>query len=247
MATLTPFGGDGAVDYGAVGDYLDLLGSAGVGTVLVNGTTGEFASMTVRERRQMLEFCRDRWDGVLIAHVGAAAARDVIDLIEHGNEFADALAVIAPYYFADPSEAGVERFYTETLRYSRKPVLLYSFPRHTQVRISPDLVERLAARFSVLCGVKDSGKDFAVSREYKTRCPRLEVFLGDDRVGARVDELGVDGVVTGAGGPVAELPLAIAAARRRGDDDAMHGWQKVFDLYTDRRKSAPVSDIAFIL
>ncbi|WP_194290017.1 dihydrodipicolinate synthase family protein [Nocardia macrotermitis] len=77
-------------------------------------------------------------------------------------------------------------------------VLLYSFPRHTQTAVSPEAVARLAAKFPLVCGVKDSGKDLTISRGYKQRTPRLQVFLGDDRSGVRVRELGVDGVVTGA-------------------------------------------------
>ncbi|AHH16905.1 putative dihydrodipicolinate synthase [Nocardia nova SH22a] len=245
VATLTPFRRDGRVDFGALGDYLDMLRSAAVESILVNGTTGEFASLTAAERKQILEFCRTRWPGRLIAHVGASAVGDVADLVRHANDLADNLAVIAPYYFAGPSEAGVERFFAEVLEQVRKPVLLYSFPRHTQVCIGPELVERLATGFPLLCGVKDSGKDVAVSRAYKERCPRLEVFLGDDRVGARMAELGLDGVVTGAGGPVAELPVAIAAAVRRAETGTAEHWQEVFDRYTDRRKSARLSDIAF--
>ncbi|MFI7195651.1 MULTISPECIES: dihydrodipicolinate synthase family protein [Nocardia] len=245
MAALTPFRVDGGVDYGALGDYLDLLAAAGVPSVLVGGTTGEFASMTVRERKQVLEFCRGRWSRQLIAQVGSSAVGDVVELVVHANDVADGVAVIAPYFFAGPPEAGVEAFYTRVLRFARKPVLLYNFPRHTQVALAPDLLERLAARFPMVVGVKDSGKDVAVTREYKTRCPHFAVLLGDDRVGARLGELGLDGVVTGAGGPVAELPVAIAAAARLGDSGAARRWQTVFDRYTDRRKSTPLPDIAF--
>lgn len=245
VAALTPFGVDGGVDYGALGDYLDLLAAAGVPSVLVGGTTGEFASLTVRERKQVLKFCRGRWSRQLIAQVGSAAVGDAVELVVHANDVADGVAVIAPYFFAGPSEAGVEAFYARVLGFARKPVLLYNFPRHTQVGLAPDLVERLAVRFPLVCGVKDSGKDFAVSREYKTRHPDLTVLLGDDRVGARLGELGVDGVVTGAGGPMAELPVAIAAATRARDSAGARRWQAVFDRYTVRRRATPVSDIAF--
>ncbi|MBV7701576.1 dihydrodipicolinate synthase family protein [Nocardia nova] len=245
VAALTPFRVDGAVDYGALGDYLDLLTAAGVPSVLVGGTTGEFASLTVHERKQVLQFCRGRWSRQLIAQVGASAVGDVTELVVHANDVADALAVIAPYFFAGPPEAGVEAFYARVLRFARKPLLLYNFPRHTQVALAPVLVERLAVRFPLVRGIKDSGKDFAVSREYKTRCPQLTVLLGDDRACARLGELGVDGVVTGAGGPVAELPVAIAAATRAGDSACARRSQAVFDRYTDRRKATPVSDIAF--
>ncbi|MBF6331868.1 dihydrodipicolinate synthase family protein [Nocardia transvalensis] len=244
-ATVTPFRPDGAVDLSALGDYLGLLHDAGVTSLLVNGTTGEFASLTVRERRQLVEFCRSRWRGTLIAHVGACALDDALDLTEHANDLADCLAAIAPYFFAHAPEAGLENFFAQVLGRAQKPVLLYNFPRHTQVNLSPGMVARLAADFPALFGVKDSGKDLTASRAYKAASARIQVFLGDDRVGPRVRELGVDGVVTGAGGPVAELPVRIAAAVAARDIEAAAHLQRVFDRYTEARKTLPLSDIAF--
>ncbi|WP_280376543.1 dihydrodipicolinate synthase family protein [Nocardia wallacei] len=245
VAVIVPFRADGTIEFTALGDYLALLDHAGVTSVLVNGTSGEFASLTMAERRQVTEFCRAAWPHHLIVHVGATTTADVIDLIQHANNLTDQLAVIAPYFFADPPEAGVERFFTEVLDFCRKPVLLYNFPRHTQADLPPALVARLAERFPAVCGVKDSGKDREVTRQYKALCPRLQVLAGDDRIGPRAPELGIDGGVSGAGGPVAELPVAIAAAARAGLVDQAQRWQAVFDRYTDTRKALPLSEIAF--
>ncbi|MFI9410158.1 dihydrodipicolinate synthase family protein [Nocardia gamkensis] len=246
VAVVTPFQSSGAVDFAALTDYLELVAGAGVGAILVNGTTGEFASLTFGERRAVIEHCRRTWTGTLIAHVGATAAAEVIEAARHGEEYADMLAVITPFFFAAAPEAGIEQFFRQVLAASEKPWLLYNFPRHTGNPLSASMVARLAAEFPQLLGVKDSGKDLTLTREYKVRCPRLSVFVGDDRIPARLNELGLDGVVTGAGGPVAELPLAITAAAARGEFDCVRCWQQVFDDYSDTRKAMALSDIAFV-
>ncbi|WP_157117670.1 hypothetical protein [Nocardia vaccinii] len=51
--------------------------------------------------------------------------------------------------------------------------------------------------------------------------------------------------MTGAGGPVAELPVAIATAVSSGDRHSAQRWQALFDRYTDHRKASGLSDIAF--
>ncbi|WP_280390946.1 dihydrodipicolinate synthase family protein [Nocardia brasiliensis] len=204
MAILTPFRADGRIDFAALGDYLDLLNAAGVQTILANGTTAEFASLTGTERCALVEYCRSRWHGVLIAHIGSTAIGDAAALARHAHAHADWLAAINPYFFAAAPEAGIEQYFAELLAISQLPTLLYNFPRHTQNPLNPDLVARLAIRFPQLRGIKDSGKDLAVTRAWKTRCPDLQVFLSDDRLGAQVAQIGLDGVVTGAGGPVAE-------------------------------------------
>ncbi|MFI9507925.1 dihydrodipicolinate synthase family protein [Nocardia sp. NPDC052566] len=245
VAVVTPFDAAGGLDFVALGDYLDLLGAAGVQTILVNGTTGEFANMTAHERRVVLEYCRANWSRQIVAHVGGTAIGEVVELARHAQEYANVVAVLAPYYFAEPSEAGVGEFFRQVLRASQVPVMLYNFPRHTQTVIDPRLVARLAGEFPVLHGLKDSGGDLAVTRAYKTLRPELRIFVGDDRVGARLAELGIDGVVTGAGGPVAELAVGIATAVRRGDRDRAEDLQRHFDRYTDARKAMPLADIAY--
>ncbi|MBF6173613.1 dihydrodipicolinate synthase family protein [Nocardia blacklockiae] len=245
VATVTPFRPDGSIDFTALGEYLALLDHAGVTTVLVNGTTGEFASLSARERRQVTEYVRAAWPHTLIVQVGSCAAGEVIEAIQHANDFADYLAVLTPWFFADAPAAGIEAFFTEVLDHARRPVLLYNFPRHTGNVLAPKLVARLASRFPLVCGVKDSGKDRAVTQEYKRLCPRLRVFAGDDRLAPHAAALGIDGVATGAGGPVAELPVRIATAIAAGDSARARQVQAVFDVYTEARKAMPLSDIAF--
>lgn len=245
VAVVTPFQVSGAVDFAALTDYLELLAGAGVGTILLNGTSGEFASLTPDERRSVVEHCRSGWAGTLIAHVGATAVTDVRAAARHAQEYANGLAVIAPYFFADAPESGVEQFFRQAMAEVEVPWLMYNFPRHTGNPLTPATVARLAGEYPLLMGVKDSGKDLAIAQAYKTTCPRLSVFVGDDRAPARLGELGLDGVVTGAGGPVAELPVAITAASAAGDEASARRWQRVFDTYSDTRKAMGLSDIAF--
>lgn len=246
VAVLTSFDTGGHPDPVALGDYLDLLAAAGVTAILVGGTTGEFASLTVAERMRVLEHCRDRWRGLLVAQVGACAVPDATVLARHAQEHADMLAVMNPFFVADPPEDGIEDYFRAVLAVSDRPSWLYNFPRHTQAPITAALAARLVARFPHLVAIKDSGKDRALTRAYRRYCPGLRVFLGDDRAGADLASLGADGVVTGAGGPVAELPVAVAAALAAGDTTAARARQREFDRYTDLRKHLlPTSDIAF--
>ncbi|MFC8529857.1 dihydrodipicolinate synthase family protein [Nocardia sp. NPDC057227] len=245
VAALTPFQRSGTVDPAALRDQLHLLTAAGVRALLVNGTTGEFAACTDAERRTVLELCRAAWPGTLIAHIGGGPIGDVLARAEHAHDHADLLAVITPFFHADPPRTGVEEYLRRVLAGLRLPTLLYSFPRHTRTPLAPESLAQLAAEFpEVVAGIKDSGKDRAVSAEYKSRCPQLAVLLGDDGVGARIRELGLDGVVSGAGGPVAELPVAIAAAVAVGDGAEADRLQRVFDRYGACRRALPLIDIA---
>ncbi|MEV0028021.1 dihydrodipicolinate synthase family protein [Nocardia sp. NPDC050793] len=244
IATVTPFTHDHTVDTGALGEYLGFLHRAGVPAILVNGTTGEFANLTVAERKKVLEQARAQWPGHLVAHVGATAYGDAIDLLDHARDHADAVAAIAPYFFADPPETGVRDFFGRLLARTELPMLLYNFPRHTQTPISPALLGALAAEYPMLVGIKDSSGQLDVARAYTAT--GLAVFAGNDGAAARIGELGVHGIVSGGGNPVPEIPVRIAAALRDGDRDAATRWQAVFDECRALRHESGLSDIAFV-
>lgn len=245
VAVVTPFDAQGAVDEGALRGYLAFLSAAGVRTIFVNGTTGEFFTMTVPERRAVLEVCREHWSGQVIAHIGAAVVGDALDLLAHARSHADYVTAIAPYYFASPPEEGVRAYFRQLLVRSDLPLLLYNFPRHTQTAITPSVVSQLAAEFPLLRGVKDSGKDRDVTRGFKAARPDMQVFVGDDRAAAHLAEIGADGIVTGGGGPVVELPLRIADAVQGGDLEHARQLQVGFDRWTDARHASPLTEIAF--
>ncbi|MGH3428265.1 MAG: dihydrodipicolinate synthase family protein [Pseudonocardiaceae bacterium] len=245
VAVVTPFDAKGAVDKGALRDYLALLADAGVTTILVNGTTGEFFSMTSRERGAVLEFCREHWSGQIIAHIGATAIGDAIDLLDHARSHADYLAAISPYFYASPPEEGVCAYFRQLLAQSDLPLLLYNFPRHAQTDITPSIVSRLAAEFPLLRGVKDSGTDRGITRRFKAARPDMQVFIGDDRAGTHLAKIGADGLVTGNGGPVVELPLRIADAVTGDDLQRAHRLQADFDQWNDARHASSLTEIAF--
>lgn len=58
--------------------------------------------------------------------------------------------------------------------------------------------------------MKDAGKDRGITRQFKAARPGMQVFIGDDRAGAHLPEIGADGLVTGGGSPVVELPPRLA-------------------------------------
>lgn len=244
LATATPFTSDYRVDASALGDYLSFLHESGARAILVNGTTGEFPALTVAERKSVLEFTRSHWSGQLIAHIGASAVGEAIELLDHAHDHADAVAAIAPYYFAEPPEAGIREYFGLLLERTKLPLLVYNFPRHTQVLITPALLGGLAAEYPMLAGVKDSGTDRGITRGYADT--GLAVFVGSDGAAAHIAEHGALGIVSGGGSPVPELPVRIARALRVGDHDEALRWQAVFDDCRALRRRSGLTDPAFV-
>lgn len=58
FALLTPFKSDNGIDYGVLKEYIQFLEEHGANSIVTNGTTGEFPSLTINERKGILEFCK---------------------------------------------------------------------------------------------------------------------------------------------------------------------------------------------
>ncbi|MBO0880976.1 MAG: dihydrodipicolinate synthase family protein [Mycobacterium sp.] len=243
VAAVTPFTGN-RIDIDALRRYLDWLWEHGAKTILVNGTTGEFFATTAQERLAILAQCRRWFPGTVIAHVGAGSVADTIVQLDQAQALADYLAVIAPYFYADPPEDGVLEYFRQILDRAHRPVLLYNFPHHTQTPITPTALAELARQFPHLVGIKDSGADRDITRGYAAT--GLQVFLGDDNAAAHITEVGVDGIVTGGGNPVIELPVRIAAALHDGDPGEATRLQKAFDDYSHTKRASQLPEIAFV-
>src|ERR1700693_776711 len=103
-AALTPLTDNGtSPDEEAVGPYVDFLFSHGLDGILALGTTGEGMLFDLEERRRIAELFIDAGrDRLQVAvHCGAQTTADTVALAEHAAVYgADAVAVIAPPYFA---------------------------------------------------------------------------------------------------------------------------------------------------
>jgi dihydrodipicolinate synthase/N-acetylneuraminate lyase len=244
FAIVTPFDAAGDVDCGALDDYLRFLSRHGVQNIVVNGTTGEFASLTLQERMRLIERCRKGFDGTIVNHISSSSSRDCRMLLEHSRDHADAVLLLPPFYYANIEEAGCLAFFREVLAKNRLPAFLYNFPEHTQFQISPDMLRLLSAECESLVGIKDSGGDLQVSKAYKQAAPSIQVFVGSDRWALEVLKMGLDGSVTGCGNPVPELLVAVHTRFMSADDEAAAQAQQSFDRWTDFREGLPVNHLS---
>ncbi|MEU6586692.1 dihydrodipicolinate synthase family protein [Nocardia sp. NPDC046763] len=243
VAVVTPFTGN-RVDTDAVRRYAEWLWDRGVRTIMVNGTTGEFFATTATERLLVLAQFRRWFPGTVIAHIGACAVEEVIVQLGDVQPLADYLAVVAPYFYADPPEDGVFEYFRQILTRVEIPTLLYNFPRHTQTPVTPSILARLAEQFPLLAGIKDSGTNRETTHAY-TRTG-LRVLVGDDSVAAHVTDLGVDGIVTGGGNPIVEVPVGIAAAIREGDTGKAAHLQAIFDEWSRTKRSSTLPELPYV-
>lgn len=72
----------------------------GVRNIVAGGTTGEFSSLTIAERRRLTELCASNFDGKTVAHVSSSCLQECLDLCSHAKEAGcAAVLLLPPFYF----------------------------------------------------------------------------------------------------------------------------------------------------
>lgn len=211
VALLTPFDRNGDIDWQAFRSYLASLYSWGVRTVIANGTTAEFPSLTIDERRQVIGFVRKHYAGTIINNVSATCVKDVRVLINGTQDRADVLLILPPYYYSACENSGLRRFFSGALSATSMPIMLYHFPQHTGNFVGVDLIAMLLDQGISLQGIKDSSGDLDNALLYRSNFPGMQVFLGNDDKAFEVLQKGLTGSVTGAANPLPELLITLQA------------------------------------
>jgi len=154
---MTPFGWDYELNTAGIAPTVDYLLENGVDVIIPLGSNGEFASMTVEERKRVAEATLEAVNGRAPVIVGTSHSclKDALELTHHAQEIgADGVMMVPPYYYR-PTDDEVFEFFRIMDSEVDIPILLYNNPATTKVNLSLDMFERLGT-LPHLVGIKES-------------------------------------------------------------------------------------------
>lgn len=173
LPTTTPFDAGGEINSAAIRSNLCSWSSTGVIGFVVLGSTGERVHLDEREYLQAIETSRDAVADDLVFIVGAgqqSTIGTIREIKKAAAAGADAVLVITPHYYRSAiSQETLLSFYTDVADASPIPVILYSMPALTGIKIEPQTIARLSQHPNII-GVKDSSNDVAGFAETVRLC-----------------------------------------------------------------------------
>ncbi len=216
-ALITPFDANGKVDYEALERLLETQLKGFVDYLVVLGTTGEAATMTEDEKREVRTFIREYVHGrlPLVLGVGGnntAAVCESLRTIDLSG-FAAILSV-CPYY-NKPNQEGLYQHFCKVAEASPIPVILYNVPGRTGVNLLPETVMRIyEAHPNKIVGIKEASGNIAQIKNLialakaqftinNSQLPFL-VISGDDGIACEIMEAGGAGLISVASNAFAE-------------------------------------------
>lgn len=212
---VTPFDADGSVDIRALAALAESVLAAGAAGLVALGTTGEPATLTPRERAEVVAVCRSLGAPLLVGAGGSATAECAAEVAALPSGVG-ALVVVPPY--TRPGEAGVLAHFRAVAAAAAVPVVVYHIPYRTGQRLSPAALLELAAIPGV-AGMKLS--DGPIGGDTVTFVaaapPGFAVLGGDDAVISPLLALGAHGGILASAHVSTASYVALYDAWRRGD------------------------------
>ena len=209
VAAVTPLTDGGArLDLDAVPGYVAFLESHGADGAFVSGTTGEGVLLTLDERRSATVAWRAALSGRLVVHAGAQTTADTAALAAHAADAgADAVAVIAPPYFALDADALTAHFVAAARACAPLPFFCYAFAARSGYPLPVEVIRRIGAEIDNLAGLKVSESPFEKVAPYLEL--GLPVLIGSEPLIPAGIAAGALGTVSGM---AASFPDVVRAA-----------------------------------
>ena len=204
-ALITPFKTDGSVDFEALARVLDTQLTGFVDYIVVLGTTGEAATLTADEKREVRQFIVKYVNGrlPLVLGVGGNNTAQVIsDLNAMRNEIIldfTAILSVCPYY-NKPNQEGLFQHFCAVAKASPIPVILYNVPGRTGVNLLPETVMRIYhALPDKIVGIKEASGNLEQIKHLLVLSSQLSAFSvisGDDGIACEVMKAGGAGLIS---------------------------------------------------
>lgn len=182
-AMVTPFNADGSVNYAAGADFADWLLANGSDGLVVEGSTGEAATMDMDEKIKFMQTIVARVNGraKIVAGAGTNCTASTIDLVKKMEACGvDGVLVVGPYY-NKPTQEGYYQHFVAVAKATKLPIIVYNVPGRTGGNIAPETVARLAADFSNIVAIKEAAGNVAQTAElYRVLPEDFSIYSGDD-------------------------------------------------------------------
>ena len=198
VALVTPMKPDFSINYEELERLLDFHLENGTDAIVAVGTTGESATLTDEEHRQVIRFCVEKVRGRIpvIAGAGSNNTAYAVQLSKAAQECgADGLLHVTPYY-NKASQKGLYLHFKACAEATDLPIILYNVPTRTGVNILPETCQKLS-RIPNIVAVKEASGNFSQMAKIASLCgDDLTIYSGNDDQVTSALALGAQGVIS---------------------------------------------------
>ena len=202
VAIITPFYEDGKVNYDELAKLIDFQIENKTDAIVICGTTGESATLSMQEHKDVIRFCVQHTAGrvPVIAGTGSNCTETAIELsVEAEQDGADALLIVTPYY-NKATQKGLIAHYTKIAQSVKLPIIMYNVPSRTGTNIQPATAVAIAKANENVVAIKDAVGDLSQSAMMahliREAGVNLDIYSGNDDQVLPLMSIGAKGVIS---------------------------------------------------
>ena len=184
VAIVTPLNKSGEVDYASLENLLNWHIEEGTDGIVSVGTTGESATLDVKEHIEVIDFTVKYINKRIpvIAGTGANSTHEAVELSQEAKlRGADYVLLVTPYY-NKPNQKGLIKHYEKIANSVDIKQVLYNVPSRTACDMTPETIEILSKHKNII-GVKEAVDNVERIRQLvniSKKCKNFSILSGDD-------------------------------------------------------------------
>ncbi len=198
VAMITPFTEDGKIDKAGVEKLINFHIENGTDAILLAGTTGESATLTHDEHKELIKMGVEIAGGriPIVAGTGSNSTAEALDLTRAAKEAgADAALLITPYY-NKPTQKGMYLHFKKIAEEVDIPIILYNVPSRTGINLLPDTVAKLSEIPNIVAVKEASGNLGQMVQIVSKVKEGFKLMSGDDQLLLPILSIGGTGVIS---------------------------------------------------
>ncbi|GAB1309565.1 4-hydroxy-tetrahydrodipicolinate synthase [Urechidicola sp. KH5] len=199
VALVTPFNQEGNIDYIGLEKLVEIQIASGIEYLVVLGTTGEPATLTIEEQIKVQEKIIKVNNGrlPLVLGVGGNNTMAVVETLKSKDLSAYAAILSVSPYYNKPTQEGIYQHFKAISQASPLPIILYNVPGRTAQNVQPETVLRLANDFDNIIAIKEAAGDIEQAKAIIDNKPTdFLVISGDDMIALDMTLAGGSGVIS---------------------------------------------------
>ena len=234
VAIVTPLNKSGEVDYASLENLLNWHIEEGTDGIVSVGTTGESATLDVKEHIEVIDFTVKYINKRIpvIAGTGANSTHEAVELSQEAKlRGADYVLLVTPYY-NKPNQKGLIKHYEKIANSVDIKQVLYNVPSRTACDMTPETVEILSKHENII-GVKEAVDNVERIRQLVSiseKCKNFSILSGDDPTFMNSLIQGAHGVISVAANVI---PNPISQICKYVKADKYDEAEKLNKLYDD--------------
>jgi len=231
VALVTPFNNKGQADKEKIKQLAEFHVSKGTDVIVPCGCTGEAATLTHDEQKDIIRFVIETVAGRLkvVAGTGSNSTAEALHLTQYAEKVgADGALMITPYY-NKPTPAGQYEHYKTVAEKVTIPIVLYNVPSRTGISMLPETVAKLH-KIDNIVAIKEASGSLDQVSNILNLCD-ITVLSGDDSLTLPIMSVGGKGVISVVANIIPDMMADMVHSFLDGDAArAMQVHRRIFPL-----------------